>query len=134
MNHSEFKIGGEFTIPNGSVWRCTDIGTRTILAIRVDQAIVETMSGGRSIIEKLTRAEAEARNWFSGPPYGVVEPVFDEDEQESCEPASTKKAPTQRGHPPRRGKSSERQSLRYYIIAGIPAIVLRACKCGRRSS
>jgi len=36
MQHSEFKIGGIFRC-DGRLWRCTDIGTRTIVAIRIDR-------------------------------------------------------------------------------------------------
>jgi hypothetical protein len=34
MEHSEFRIGAEFYTEVG-LWRCTDIGTRTIVAVRV---------------------------------------------------------------------------------------------------
>jgi len=30
--------------------------------------------------------EAEAEGWFRGPPYAVAETVFDEHDQEGCEP------------------------------------------------
>jgi hypothetical protein len=35
MKHSAFKIGMEFMTGAGR-WRCTDVGTRTIVAIRLD--------------------------------------------------------------------------------------------------
>src|SRR6266566_3151853 len=35
MKHSDFKIGSEFLTETGR-WRCTDVGTRTIAAIKLD--------------------------------------------------------------------------------------------------
>ena len=32
----------------------------------------------------MTRAEAEAIGWFNGPPYGVLEQVFDEYDLGGC--------------------------------------------------
>ena len=66
MKHSDFKIGTEFLTETGR-WRCTDVGARTIAAIRLD----------------LDHAPA----WYNGPPYALVEHVFDEDGVEGCEPA-----------------------------------------------
>ena len=63
MTHSEFAIGGEFRTANGR-WRCTDIGTRTIVAIRLD---------------------APDESWYNGPPYAVVEYSFDEDDVGGCD-------------------------------------------------
>lgn len=67
MKHSDFKIGCEFLTETGR-WRCTDVGPRTIAAIRLNHDDDPT--------------------WYEGPPYAVVETVFDEDDVESCEPAS----------------------------------------------
>jgi hypothetical protein len=36
MKLSQFEIGTEFLTPVGNRWRCTDVGTRTIVAIRLD--------------------------------------------------------------------------------------------------
>jgi len=66
MKHSNFKIGTEFMTAAGR-WRCTDVGTRTIVAIRLD-------------LDHDTW-------WYSGPPYPVVETVFDEDGIMGCDPA-----------------------------------------------
>ena len=64
MKHSDFFIGCEFLTLAGR-WRCTDVGTRTIAAIRLD-------------------LDHDPR-WYNGPPYAVVEDVFDEDSIEGCE-------------------------------------------------
>jgi hypothetical protein len=66
MKLSDFFIGREFMTATGR-WRCTDVGTRTIAAIRLD----------------LDHDPA----WYNGPPYAVVELVFDEDGIEGCSPA-----------------------------------------------
>jgi len=88
MKHSEFKIGGTFRC-GGRQWRCTDIGTRTIVAIPIDRVEVRSDALDRRRI--LSRAEAEAEGWFNGPPYAVAESVFDEYDMEGCspEPAET---------------------------------------------
>jgi hypothetical protein len=66
MKHSEFKIGGEFTTGSGR-WRCTDVGSRVIVAIKLDKG--------------------EDTSWYNGPPYAVAESVFDEYGFGGCEPA-----------------------------------------------
>ena len=65
MKHSDFWIGREFFTEAGR-WRCTDVGMRTIAAIRLDLD--------------------HDPSWYEGPPYGIIEHVFDEDEIEGCEP------------------------------------------------
>ncbi|MDC7786150.1 hypothetical protein PQJ75_03670 [Rhodoplanes sp. TEM] len=67
MTLSQFTIGCEFLTASGR-WRCTDVGTRTIVAIRLDLDHDPT--------------------WYEGPPYAVPEHVFDEYDLEDCSPAS----------------------------------------------
>ncbi len=45
-------------------WRCTDVGTRTIEAIKLDHE--------------------DDPSWYIGPPYKVAEEVFDEYAQQGC--------------------------------------------------
>ena len=66
MKRADFSIGCEFLTAAGR-WRCTDIGKRTIAAIRLDHD--------------------DDASWYNGPPYAVVETVFDEYDFEGCEPA-----------------------------------------------
>ncbi|KWE83761.1 hypothetical protein WT54_19625 [Burkholderia territorii] len=54
MNHSDFHIGLVFMDCTGW-WRCTDVGTRTILAIRLDH---------------------DDPHWYEGPPYNLDVPLF----------------------------------------------------------
>jgi hypothetical protein len=82
MQHSEFKIGGIFRC-GGRLWRCTDIGARTIVAIRIDRVEV---GGSPTLRRTLSGVEAEAEGWFREPPYVVVESVFDENDIEGCAP------------------------------------------------
>ena len=62
MKKEDFWIGLEFYTATGK-WRCTDIGTRVIVAIKLDQD--------------------DPRN-YNGPPYSIVEHVFDEYDIEGC--------------------------------------------------
>ena len=39
MTHEEFRIGGTFWCGDHE-WRCTDIGARTIVAIRIDSVTI----------------------------------------------------------------------------------------------
>jgi len=66
MNHTDFFIGCEFMTGSGT-WRCTDVGTRVIVAIRIDD-------------------HPDDPSWYNGPPYAVVEHTFDEYGQEGCTP------------------------------------------------
>jgi hypothetical protein len=66
MTHADFSIGCEFRTGAGK-WRCTDIGTRVIVAIRIDDY-------------------PDDPSWYNGPPYAVAETVFDEYDQQGCTP------------------------------------------------
>lgn len=64
MEHGDFHIGLEFMM-NGARWRCTDVGTRTVAAIKLDR---------------------EDATWYAGPPYAVGEYCLDENDLEACGP------------------------------------------------
>jgi hypothetical protein len=63
MKHGEFKIGEIFWC-GGWRWRCTDVGTRVIVAIKLDHE--------------------DDPSWYKGPPYAVAELAFDESDLEGC--------------------------------------------------
>jgi hypothetical protein len=63
MKLSDFHIGLEFFAGAGFRWRCTDTGSRTVLAIRLTGRTPE---------------------WLAGPPYIVDEVVFDEHAIKRC--------------------------------------------------
>lgn len=62
MNHNDFKIGLEFYMASRK-WRCTDIGKRVIIAIKLD---------------------APDNSWYNGPPYAVNEIALDEYDLKDC--------------------------------------------------
>lgn len=69
MKLEQFRIGVEFTTDDGTRrWRVTDVGTRTVAAIRLQPG--------------------QDDSWYNGPPYAVLEQVFDEYDIEGCEFAS----------------------------------------------
>jgi hypothetical protein len=65
MRHSDFTIGVEFMM-GGNRCRCTDVGTRTVAAIKLDKG--------------------DDTSWYNGPPYAVTEHCLDEDDIEECAP------------------------------------------------
>lgn len=86
MRHSDFAIGSVFFC-GGREWRCTDIGSRVIVAIRIDSVDVVTTSpssGAEMKRRSLSRLEVENEGWFKGPPFAIAESVFDEHDQEGC--------------------------------------------------
>lgn len=86
MKRDDFHIGVEFTCGDGT-FRCTDVGTRTVVAIRIDEVSVASVNEDGSVIGRtIGEGAAKADGWFDGPPYAVAETVFDEDDLEACEP------------------------------------------------
>ena len=65
MKLDEFAIGMEFRM-SGRRRRCTDVGSRVVIAIMID--------------------DREDQSWFNGPPYAVLETVIDENDLPACEP------------------------------------------------
>lgn len=66
MNLGDFRIGLEFMMSDAR-WRCTDVGSRVVIAIKLDQS---------------------DESWYNGPPYAVAETVIDEYDMPACEPAN----------------------------------------------
>lgn len=75
FDHKDFFIGREFWTETGR-WRCTDVGTRTICAISLKPHEITTLHEDGSITSSVT----DDPSWWNGPPYAVVEHVFDEDD------------------------------------------------------
>ena len=74
MKIEEFFTGLEFYTTSGK-WRCTDIGSRVIVAIQIDHVVVcRTDKKGEVTKEIVT----DDKSWFHGPPYAVAAHVFDE--------------------------------------------------------
>jgi antitoxin ParD1/3/4 len=68
MEHADFQIGMEFMTATGR-WRVTDLGSRTVIAIKLDQT--------------------DPRN-YNGPPYSIAESVFDENDFGGCKRADVR--------------------------------------------
>ena len=62
---ADLRIGMEFLSAPDRRWRVTDVGTRSVAAIQIEE--------GRDPV------------WYEGPPYPVVEHVFDEFDLEGCD-------------------------------------------------
>ena len=91
MKHSDFRIGGEFWC-GGKRWRCTDIGSRVIVAISLEPHEVVHYSPGQDGMSpgKLERQITDDPSWLNGPPYAILESVFDEYDLPGCSPMSEK--------------------------------------------
>jgi hypothetical protein len=83
MQHADFQIGTEFFTATGK-WRCTDVGTRVIVAISLELRTmirVRRSESGERIEEGFLSDDPRD---FAGPPYMVAEHVFDEYDIEGC--------------------------------------------------
>ena len=85
MTPKDFHIGIEFWC-SGKHWRCTDVGSRVVIAISLEEH--EVVSSERDPNNPTKRIERRFMSsdptLFNGPPYGIVEHVFDEDSLEIC--------------------------------------------------
>jgi hypothetical protein len=85
MKHDEFRIGRAFWC-GGKRWRCTDVGSRVVTAICLEPHEVVTIErdendpGNRREYRSMT----DDPSWLIGPPYKVVEVVFDEYDIQGC--------------------------------------------------
>ena len=84
MRHEDFRVGTQFWC-GGRRWRCTDLGTRVVVALCLDPHEVGTVTGNaRASDTATTRTMVDDASWFAGPPYAVPELVFDEDSISAC--------------------------------------------------
>lgn len=83
MEHKDFHIGLEFWTATGA-WRCTDVGNRTVVAIKLGpRETVTVRSDGQGQSQRTVEFTDDPRD-LNGPPYSVAEHVFDEDDIEAC--------------------------------------------------
>ena len=74
MKREDFALGQEFWCGDKR-WRCTDIGSRVIVAICLTPHEIitslpsELPNGPRHEVRSIT----DDPSWFNGPPYAVVE-------------------------------------------------------------
>ena len=85
MRHDEFAIGIEFCC-GGKRWRCTDVGTRVIVAICLEPREMVRMTRDPKDKTKYTQERfiSDDPRDLNGPPYGIAESVFDEYDIEGC--------------------------------------------------
>jgi hypothetical protein len=82
MRHSDFHIGTEFYSGAGR-WRCTDVGARVIVAISLEpRTLVRVRHAAVENVREEVISDDPAD--LAGPPYMVVEHVFDEYSMEGC--------------------------------------------------
>lgn len=99
MKPQEFKIGLEFWM-SGAKWRCTDIGTRVVVAIKLDHP--------------------EDPSWYAGPPYAVAELVLDEHDLPACSLVQPDPLPDANAGTPV-GVTAEQAARRVALARGIRA-------------
>ena len=82
MELGDFAIGETFWTHHGT-FRCTDIGTRVVVAVKLGPREVgraEKVDGELRIKKRID----DDPSWLSGPPYAVEEVLFDENELLGC--------------------------------------------------
>ena len=77
MKHADFHIGMEFFTGSGK-WRCTDIGARVIVAISLEPRETVSVYWDTNGQRHEERYMSDDPRDLLGPPYSVVEHVFDE--------------------------------------------------------
>ena len=85
MRHSDFHIRVEFWC-GGKRWRCTDVGSRVIVAISLEPHEIADYAPSDDGVSpgKLEYRLTDDPSWLFGPPYAVVERVFDEYDLPAC--------------------------------------------------
>ena len=85
MQHNAFVIGLEFWCA-GRRWRCTDVGTRVVVAVSLEprEMVRIDMDPDDKTRRVETRFMSEDPSDLNGPPYGVAESVFDEYDMKAC--------------------------------------------------
>lgn len=87
MELSDFKIGQTF-ICGGKRFRCTDIGSRVVIAVPMRARVSSNKAEPRLLSEE----ETAENGWLNGPPYAVQEVVFDENDIDQCQAESAELA------------------------------------------
>ena len=82
MELRDFVIGETFWTHSGA-FRCTDIGTRVVVAVKLGPRVVSRAESVDGEVRITQRIDDDA-NWLNGPPYAVEEVVFDENELLGC--------------------------------------------------
>lgn len=84
MTHDQFQMGLKFWC-GGRSWRCTDVGSRVIVAISLEpHEVVEMERDADSGQVRERRFMTDDPRWLNGPPFAIVEEVFDEYAMDGC--------------------------------------------------
>ena len=82
MELSDFVIGETFWTHAGA-FRCTDIATRVVVAVKLGPREVSRDASVDGEL-RITKRIDDDPSWLDGPPYAVEEVVFDENELSGC--------------------------------------------------
>lgn len=82
MELRDFVIGATFWTHSGA-FRCTDIGTRVVVAVKLGPRAVSRAERVDGEV-RITKRIDDDPSWLNGPPYAVEEVVFDENELLGC--------------------------------------------------
>jgi hypothetical protein len=83
VKHADFHIGKEFYTGSGR-WRCTDVGTRVIVAISQEpREVVRQSRDAKGVVTMETYVSNDPCDLI-GPPYKIAEYVFDEYDLGGC--------------------------------------------------
>ena len=83
MKHEQFRIGMEFWC-GGRRWRCTDVGTRTVVGMCLERHEAVSVTGDVEAGSVTAQTSTTDESWLAGPPYAVAEEVFDEHSIAGC--------------------------------------------------
>jgi hypothetical protein len=82
MELCDFVIGETFWTQAGA-FRCTDVGTRVVVAVKLGPRIIARTENVEGTVQ-ITHQVDDDPSWVGGAPYAVEELVFDENDQLGC--------------------------------------------------
>ena len=83
MKLTDSRIGQEFYCA-GKRWRCTDVGSRVVVAVCLEPHEVVSITDTDPSAMRDYRHVTDEPSWFDGPPFAVIEEVFDEHSIQAC--------------------------------------------------
>lgn len=85
MRRGDFVIGREFWC-GGKRWRCTDVGSRVVVAVCLEPHEIVASLRDKQADESVHEIPAITSDseWLHGPPYALAELVFDEHDMKGC--------------------------------------------------
>jgi hypothetical protein len=83
MQYRDFHIGTEFFTAAGK-WRCTDVGTRVVVAISLEPREMMKVHYDETGVRHEEHYISNDPRDLIGPPYSIVEYVFSEYDFDGC--------------------------------------------------